>query len=161
VRWEEFARTCPEIAEPAEERFRTDQLVMLGTLRADGSPRISPCEIDFAAGELMLGMMWRSRKALDLLRDPRIVVHSVQSDREASVPDIKVYGRAADTLEPELRRAFHDAVRARIDWAPAEPNHHVFAVDVLEAVFFSFPDKRVLHWRVDTGLRRPAFPEAE
>lgn len=43
MRWKEFADACPEIAERAEERFRTDQLVMLGTLRTDGSPRISPC----------------------------------------------------------------------------------------------------------------------
>ena len=50
----------------AEERFRKDELVMLGTLRADGSPRISPCELDVAEGHLFLGMMWRSKKALDL-----------------------------------------------------------------------------------------------
>jgi hypothetical protein len=145
----------------ADERFRTDQLAMLGTLRADGSPRISPCEVDLAAGHLFLGMMWRSRKALDLLRDPRIVVHSLQSDREASVADIKIYGRALEILEPDLRRAFHDAILARIDWAPAEPNHHVFALDVLEAAYFSFPDKVVLKWGAETGLHRPAFPEVE
>jgi hypothetical protein len=161
VRWEEFAKACREIASPAEERFRTDQLVMLGTRRADGSPRNCPGEIDFAAGHLFLAMMWRSTKALDLLRDPRIVVHSLQSDREASVPDIKVYGRALEILEPGLRRAFHDAILARIDWAPAEPKHHVFALDVLEAAYFSFPDKVVLNWGAGTGLHRSAFPEVE
>ena len=161
MRWEEFATACPEIAERAEERFRADQLVMLGTLRADGSPRISPCEIDFAAGQLFLGMMWRSRKALDLLRDPRIVVHSIQSDREASVADIKLYGHAIEILEPELRSAFHDAILARIEWAPSEPNHHVFAMDVIDAGYISFPDKVVLSWDRETGLRTPAFPEVE
>jgi hypothetical protein len=161
VRWEAFAEACPEIADRAEERFRTDQLVLLGTLRADGSPRISPCEIDFAAGQLFLGMMWRSRKALDLLRDPRIVVHSIQSDREASVADIKLYGHAVEIVEPELRSAFHDAILARIDWAPAEPNHHVFALDVLDAGYISFPEKVVLSWDRETGLRAPAFPEVE
>jgi Pyridoxamine 5'-phosphate oxidase len=161
VRWDAFTRACPEIAGPAEERFRADQLVMLGTLRKDGSPRISPCELDFAAGHLLLGMMWRSRKALDLLRDPRIVVHSIQSDREASVPDLKLYGRADEIAEPELRRSFHDAILARIEWAPAEPNYHLFALDVLEAVYFSFPEKTVLNWRDGAGLTQPAFPEVE
>jgi hypothetical protein len=161
MHWKEFADACPEIAERAEERFRTDQLVMLGTLRADGSPRISPCELDFAAGHLFLGMMWRSRKALDLRRDPRIVVHSIQSDREASVADIKLYGHAVEILEPELRSAFHDAILARIDWAPAEPNHHLFALDVLDAGYISFPEKLVLSWDRETGLRAPAFPEVE
>jgi len=161
VRWEEFARACPEIAERAEERFRRDQLVMLGTLRADGSPRISPCEIDFASGHVYLGMMWRSRKALDLRRDPRIVVHSIQSDRRAAEADIKLYGEAAEIDDLEQRHIYRETVKARIDWAPDEPNFHVFAVDVLEAVFFSFTDKIVLHWRADGGLRRVAFPEVE
>ena len=44
----EFAEACPEIADRAAERFRRQELCMLGTLRADGSPRISPCELDFA-----------------------------------------------------------------------------------------------------------------
>lgn len=161
MRWEEFARACPEIAEPAEERFRTDQLVMLGTLRADGSPRISPCEIDFAGGELMLGMMWRSRKALDLLRDPRIVVHSIQSDREASVADIKLYGNAIEIDDLERRQVYRETVKARIDWAPDEPNFHVFALNIVEAAYVSFPDKTVLNWREDVGLRTVAFPDVE
>ena len=57
MRWKEFQTACPEIAELARERFTRDQLVMLGTLRADGSPRITPCEVDVADGELVMGMM--------------------------------------------------------------------------------------------------------
>ena len=82
MHWDEFAAACPEIAERAKARFQADQLVLIGTVRRDGSPRISPNEVDFAAGRLMLGMMWRSRKAVDLTRDPRAVLHSVPSDRE-------------------------------------------------------------------------------
>ena len=48
----------------------------LATLWRDGSPRISATEIDFADGELWLGSMWRSLKALDLRRDPRFALHS-------------------------------------------------------------------------------------
>jgi hypothetical protein len=39
MRWEDFAAACPEIAGRAEERFRRQELCMLGTLRADGSSR--------------------------------------------------------------------------------------------------------------------------
>jgi hypothetical protein len=161
VRWKEFTDACPEIAGRAEERFRTDQLVMLGTLRTDGSPRISPCEVDFAADQLLLGMMWRSRKALDLLRDPRIVVHSIQSDREASIADIKLYGHAIEIVEPDLRRAFHEAILARIEWAPAEPHHHLFALDVLDAGYISFPEKQVMAWDPAVGTRTLPFPDAD
>jgi predicted pyridoxine 5'-phosphate oxidase superfamily flavin-nucleotide-binding protein len=161
MRWREFADACPEIAEPAEERFRSDQLAILGTLRKDGSPRVTPCEVDFADGDLLLGMMWQSRKALDLRRDARITVHSVQCDREASVADVKLYGVAIEIVELEHRSSYRDAVKARIDWAPDEPNFHVFALDVREAGYISFPEKRVLSWDRETGLRTPAFPEVE
>jgi hypothetical protein len=55
MRWDEFADRCPEIAGLARQRFVKDELVLLGTNRRDGSPRISPNEIDFAAGRLLLG----------------------------------------------------------------------------------------------------------
>src|SRR5207249_1231823 len=103
MNWDAFAAVAPEIAERAEARLRTNGLCLVGTLRRDGSPRISPCEIDVAAGELLLGMMWRSRKAIDLLRDPRIVVHSVTSDREGTEGDVKLYGRAIDVSAPDVR----------------------------------------------------------
>jgi len=44
--WDAFEAACPELATLARERFAKDELVMLGTIRADGSPRISPCEVD-------------------------------------------------------------------------------------------------------------------
>jgi hypothetical protein len=111
MNWERFVADAPELAGRAEARFRNDGLYLVGTLRKDGSPRISPCELDFAAGELLLGMTWRSRKALDLLRDPRIVVHSVTSDREGIEGDVKLYGRAIDIFAPEVRQA--TAMRSR------------------------------------------------
>src|SRR5213594_2952279 len=92
MQWESFIKACPEISEVARARFIRDQLVMVGTLRADGWPRISPCEIDIAAGHLFLGMMWQSKKALDLIRDPRLVVHSVTCNREGTDGDVKRQG---------------------------------------------------------------------
>ncbi len=55
-------------------------LTLVGTLRHDGWPRISPVEALVWNGQLYLGMMWRSLKARDLLRDPRCVVHTVVAD---------------------------------------------------------------------------------
>jgi hypothetical protein len=155
MRWDGFAETCPEIASMAEERFRKDELVMLGTLRADGSPRISPCELDIAEGHLFIGMMWRSMKALDLLRDPRCVVHSVTSDRMGTEGDLKLYGTMVDVHEPELRRAYQAAIKARIDWQPDEPEFHLFSLDVGSAGFTIFGEEnRALAWEPGSGLRR-------
>jgi hypothetical protein len=160
MNWDRFMADVPELANLAEARFRKDGLCLLGTLRKDGSPRISPCELDLAAGELLLGMMWRSRKALDLLRDPRIVVHSVTSDREGIEGDVKLYGRATDISAPDVRQAYRDAIRARIGWAPDEPEYHLFALDIGSAGYIVFGDDRhALTWDPSSGLRRLPVPE--
>jgi hypothetical protein len=160
MHWDEFARACPEIAEHATERFRRQELCMLGTLRADGSPRISPCELDFVAGHLILGMMWQSRKALDLLRDPRCVLHTCTTDRMGIEGDAKIYGRAIDVRDPALRQTYRDTVKERIDWAPDEPNFHAFAVDVESAGFITFAEpKTVIAWDPGRGTRLLPFPD--
>ena len=154
MRWGDFEAAAPELARLGEERFRARELCLVGTLRTSGHPRISPVEPEFVDGELMLGMMWRSPKALDLLRDPRLVVHSVVSDRMGTEGDFKLYGRAVDVPEPERRAAFCAAIKARIDWEPAEP-YNLFAVAVESAGFVVFGDDRFgMAWDPTGGLRR-------
>lgn len=153
--WDEFAKVCPKLGKITHQRLTKDQLVMLGTLRKDGSPRISPCEVDFATGHLFLGMMWRSPKALDLLRDPRIVVHSVTVNKDGTDGDVKLYGRAANIEDPELRGEFREAILARINWAPDEPEFHLFSLDIERAAYtiFGGGKERVMAWDPSGGLR--------
>ena len=47
--------------------------------------------------------------------------------------DAKIYARATDVQDPELRQAYREAVKARIDWAPDEPSFHAFSIDVVSA----------------------------
>lgn len=161
VRWDAFERACPQIATLARERFATDEVLMLGTVRADGTPRLSPCEIDLAADRILFGMMWRSRKALDLLRDPRLVVHSVPKTRMNPGGDVKLSGLAVDEQDPEVRVRYREAIRARIDWAPDEPGFHLFSLDVREAAYVRFGDDSVA-WRWDErdGFRELRHPDA-
>jgi len=159
MRWDAFQVACPEIAELAARRFADDQLVLVGTVRADGSPRISPTEPDIAAGRLFVSMMWRSPKALDLFRDPRIAVHSLPSDRMNEGGDIKLYGRVIDERDPGVRQAFRDAIQARIDWAPVEPRYHCFSVDIESAGFIRFSEViDVWTWDPAAGLRQTSRP---
>jgi len=128
---------------------------MLGTLRANGWPRVSPCEPDFAGGRLLLGMMWQSPKARDLLRDDRCVVHSCTSQRQGDEGDFKLYGRAVDVQDPELRELYRETIRARIDWAPDEPEYHLFSIEVESAGFVIFGKEMYgLAWNRADGLRR-------
>jgi hypothetical protein len=156
MRWDEFAAAAPELARLGEERLRAKELCLVGTLRKNGWPRISPVEPEFVEGELMLGMMWRSPKALDLLRDPRLVVHSIVTTRLGTDGDFKLYGRAVPVEQGERRAAYRAAIKARIDWEPEEPDYHVFAVDIDSAGFVTFaPEQRYgLAWEPDGGLRR-------
>jgi len=155
MRWGAFADAAPELARLGEERLRARELCLVGTLRRNGWPRISPVEPEFVGDELMLGMMWRSPKALDLLRDPRLVVHSVVSDRLGSEGDFKLYGRAVAVEDGERRAAYRATVKARIDWEPEEPRFHVFAVDVVSAGFVTFAEPRFgLAWEAGGDVRR-------
>ena len=155
MRWDEFAAAAPELAELGEERLRARELCLLGTLRANGYPRISPVEPEFVDGELMSGMMWRSPKALDLLRDPRCVVHSVVSDKAGTEGDFKLYARAASVDDGERRARYRETIKARSGWEPPEPSFHVFAFDVESAGFNVFGDDAFqLVWDPERGLVR-------
>ena len=159
MNWREFAAAAPELAAVGERRISDPGVALVGTLRRDGSPRISPVEVYFVDGDLMLGMMWRSRKAMDLLRDPRVAVHSATCDRNGADGDFKVYGRAVDVTDPAKRARYGDVLQAAIDWRPTEP-FHLFAVDIEQAGFIVFgTDRRAMRWTPARGLERIRHPD--
>ena len=114
MRWCQFERLEPELARLGEERFGITGLALVGTIRAGGWPRISSVEPLITDGELYLGMTWRSRKALDLLRDSRCTVNSTVSDRRGTEGELKVYGRAVDVADPARRGRYEAALREKI-----------------------------------------------
>ena len=121
-------------------------MALIGTLRANGWPRISPVETYIVDTQLLPGMMWCSKKALDLLRDPRVVVHSVTCDREGTDGDFKVYGRVTDVVDPATRRRSADVLEAKIGWRPIEP-YHLFSVDIGDAAYIVFGRERyAMRW---------------
>ena len=128
--WGEFAAQAPGLAAEGAALFARSGLALVGTLRRDGWPRISPVEPFIVDGQLYLGMMWQSRKAQDLRRDPRCVVHSPVSDRTGGEGEFKVYGRAVEVSNLEERRRFADAVQAAIGYRPEEPEFHCFAIAI-------------------------------
>ena len=143
--WHQFATQAPELAALGEAQFARTGLALVGTLRRDGWPRISPVEPFIVDGELYLGMMWRSVKALDLLRDPRCVVHSTVSDREGTEGEFKVYGCAVEVTDLEERGRFGDAVYAAIGFRPEEPEFHCFAVAIESVAFSQIRDGEIHH----------------
>jgi len=150
--WKEFTAAAPELARRAQAAFDAHKHKLLATLRRDGSPRISGIETDFADGELWLGMMPGSRKAMDLRRDPRLALHSASvdppDDPTAWAGDAKLTGRAVEVDDPALlERHLGD-----------QPGAHLFRVDLTEVVHTRVgdpPDHLVIElWQEGKGLRR-------
>jgi hypothetical protein len=81
--WRELERGAPTIARLGLTRLSCPRVALLGTLRRDASPRISPVEPAIAAGQLLIGAMTWSAKAADLRRDPRYVLHSTVTDPDS------------------------------------------------------------------------------
>jgi hypothetical protein len=102
--WRTLRDVAPEIVAVGEERLRRFRLAMLGTIRADGSPRISPVEPFLGGGELLLGLIRNSAKSRDLLRDPRCTLHSIVDDPDAGQPELTLRGRFIE-VDRATRRA--------------------------------------------------------
>ena len=145
--WAEFAGAAPELAALGEAQFARTGLALVGTLRRDGWPRISPVEPFIVERQLYLGMMWRSVKALDLLRDPRCVVHNTVSHRHGTEGEFKVYGSATNVTDPDERQRFADAVRAAIGHTLEETEFHCFAI-AIDSVAYSKLEGEEFHRQI-------------
>ncbi|MGQ0569695.1 MAG: hypothetical protein ACT4P5_09225 [Armatimonadota bacterium] len=101
-------------------------------------------------------MMWRSRKALDLLRDPRLVLHNTLADRFGD--QFIVRGRAIDVQDPDRRVGYGVALQRKIDWRPGEP-YHLFEVGVEDVTYVRYGKEReVIRWDPARGIRRRIKP---
>ena len=74
--WATIAADAPAFADRLKTIFEAGTNKTMATLRRDGSPRISGTELAFEGERVTLGMMPDSRKHEDVLRDPRVAVHS-------------------------------------------------------------------------------------
>ena len=102
--WRELQAGAPELAREGWARFSRTKVALLGTIREDGSPRISPVEPFLLSGHLVVGVM-PSPKLDDLRRDSRCVLHSSVSDIDGSEGEFKLHGRAVVSQDPALLNA--------------------------------------------------------
>ncbi|MBA2625097.1 MAG: pyridoxamine 5'-phosphate oxidase family protein [Acidimicrobiia bacterium] len=129
--WEDAVRAAPAIAGLARSRIEATGLALLATIRSDGFPRLSGVEPLFSDRDLWLGMMPRSRKAADLLHDPRLCLHNATVDKDVKEGDVKITGRALVVEDEPTIGEFRDMVKAASGFDPGTALH-VFRVDVLE-----------------------------
>ena len=157
LNWRDVELGAPEIARLGMARLASARVAMLGTLRRDGSPRISPIEPYIAEGQLLIGAMARSGKADDLRRDPRYALHSVVTGPDSGEGELKLYGQAAQA-GPDLRRAAADAW-----WLARAPGKAaVFTLHIGQAAFVGWDINRGLmtvhRWSPRRGYSMAARP---
>ena len=117
--WNEVTQDAPDFARRVEQALTRNKHMTMATLRADGGPRISGTEIQVRDGDIWLGSMPKARKALDLLRDPRVAIH----------------GPTSDPPEDPKGWTGEAKVTGRVVSMPSDDASHQFRVDVHEVVF--------------------------
>ncbi|WP_369214515.1 pyridoxamine 5'-phosphate oxidase family protein [Streptomyces flavofungini] len=152
VRWGDFVEAEPGFAVVVERRFGAFVHHTLATLRRDGAPRTTGLEVRFLHGEMWLGMMPGSLKALDLRRDPRFALQANHGpDAEMADGDVRIAGRAVEVRDPRVVARYAETVD------PPDPDaFHLFRTELTEVVRTYIEDGKYLAvqlWKPGAPLR--------
>jgi hypothetical protein len=155
--WHEFADVAPRIAKIFIRRHAaTGNLCLLGTLRPDGFPRISPMEPRFFEGQLWIGGMPGTAKFRDLVRDPRFTLHTATVDTQVTDGDAKVWGFVEDVRDEALHQRYAEALFTETGFdLRGQKFENFFAADVVgaSAVEVGGDHLDVTVWRVGEAER--------
>ena len=140
--WRAIVESEPEFAESVQQLFDAGRHKTIATLRADGSPRISGIECEFADGELRFGSMTGAHKGIDLRRDPRFALHGPtfhpEDGKEHEWPgEAKIAGSAIPVGQIET------------DTTDGQPEGELFVADISEVAITrlnSDATKLVVEW---------------
>jgi hypothetical protein len=149
MRWRELEKDQPRLAARARQRL------------------VEPGVLD---GRLLLSMMWGSQKARDLMRDSRVLVHSIVTAREGTEGELKLRGRAVLERDFGVQESYAAAVGEALGWRPEMGRFHLFEVEVEHVACVSYDhqsgDQHVTTWppgqefvRRGTGATTVGEPE--
>ena len=157
VTWNEFTEAAPRIATIFQRRHKaTGNLCMLATLRADGSPRISPIEPRMFEGQLWIGGMPNTTKFADLARDPRFCLHTATVDTHVGDGDAKLWGTVhhVDDEDQQNRYAQNLFEESGFD-IRGQRFDHFYAADISSASSVELIDGKYL----EVTIWKPGAPE--
>jgi hypothetical protein len=156
LRWADFAAAAPPLAGQGSALIERFGFALVGTVRADGSPRISPVAVHLVNGDLMLVMIPGTHKARDVLRDSRIVLQSPVTEPAEPGPEFKLRGLAAEVSGDRAREATADTVERLSGWRPLQ-SWLFLAVTVQAAAYMAWSGDQMslTRWDCDRGLRGP------
>jgi hypothetical protein len=104
-------------------------------------------------------MMRTSAKAIDLARDPRILLHSIVTGPEPA-PEVKIRGTAHADDDYGVQRRYAAAVSAQIAWRPVVGEFTLFTVDVDDVTYIGYDadtgGQHVARWPAGQEYVRPS-----
>ena len=134
VSWGEFAIAAPDMAELGLRQLRKFGLAYLGTVRADGWPRVNPVCPFIGSGRLFVATAPDSPKRLDLVRDGRYVLHFLPGKEDE---ELSIRGRAQRVTDAATRALAVDAARKALNSGPTgliiKPGEWLFEYDIAAA----------------------------
>jgi Pyridoxamine 5'-phosphate oxidase len=130
MRWSDVEAQQPALARRLQQQLVAPGVLLVVTIRRDGTPRLSPVEPFVLDGALWLSMLWGSLKAADLKRDSRLLVHSVVTGRDGVEGEVKVRGTARPEDDGDLQRRYAAAVADALGWRPEVGRFHLFEVEI-------------------------------
>jgi hypothetical protein len=154
--WTEFTSGAPRIAEIFTRRHAAARnLCLLGTLRSDGFPRISPIEPRVFDGRLVLVGMPGTTKFRDLERDPRFTLHTATVDPEVKDGDAKLWGVVVDDPDRALHQRFAEDLFEETGFdLRGQQFDHFYVADLLGA-----SSVEVTGDHLDITIWKPGEPE--
>ena len=157
--WKAFEEAEPQFAGRVRALFEAGRHKTIATLRADGTPRISGIECEFADGDLRFGSMSGARKGADLARDPHFALHGptfhpVEGQENEWPGEAKIAGVAI----PAGPVAGGQSAEEGGEEGGNQPDGEMFVADITEVVITALnPEATKLvveSWTPDRGLRR-------
>ncbi|MBM7783372.1 pyridoxamine 5'-phosphate oxidase family protein [Tenggerimyces flavus] len=139
MKWNDLARGQPTLAALAHDKLVKPGVLLVGTVRKDGSARVSGVEPLVLDGELYLSMMQRSTKALDLYRDPRITIHSIVTGPEAA-GEVKLRGTVRLVEDREIHERYATAMAATAGWQPVVGHFALFAIELDSLTYVGYDE---------------------
>ncbi|MBE7701442.1 pyridoxamine 5'-phosphate oxidase family protein [Oerskovia sp. Sa1BUA8] len=154
VPWKHLVDDAPDLAARVRSRFEAAGQHVLATRTLTGSPRVSGTEVGFWGDEVWVGSTSRSGKSMDLLVDPRCVLHSNPGDGSRTQGDVQVDATVRALAKDAPRRAEVLAAAGR-----TEP-FQLFWLDLVRVRLTTVVDDatRVETWRPGTGVHVDVHP---
>jgi hypothetical protein len=159
MRWSELQQAQATLGAVASEKLLQPGVLLIGTVRKDGSARVSAVEPLVMDGELWLSMMQGSAKARDLYRDQRIQLNSIVTGPEATA-EVKIRGTARLEQDVGIHHRYAREAADELGWVAVVGDFALFAIEIDDLSYVSFDESGAQHvarWPANVEFVRPAI----